>query len=206
MNRQALDEIIRDPDRATRRFEHPSFGDLTLRLLTHRDAEVFGRYLDALDPVANRMFGPHPLTRAAAAEICAALDYTKALRQLVITSAGEAVSYIILLPLVSADSVRRYKEYGIELTNETDCSFAPSVADACKGRGLGGAATPLVMDLAVTLGFRRMVLSGGTRASNKPGIGLYRKVGFRQVGEFDVDVPAEGRIHCLDMILELRRV
>ena len=78
----------------------------------------------------------------------------------------------------------RYSQAGIPLDPNTDCSLAPSVADAFQGQGLGSLLMQHVFSMARRLGYRRMVLVGGTQGRNQRAIHFYRKHGFRTIGIF----------------------
>lgn len=73
------------------------------------------------------------------------------------------------------------------------------MADAYQSRGVGSAMMPSILETVRRLGYRRMVLSGGTRAENHRAIRFYEKNGFRKVGDFK----SGGDIDNHDMILEL---
>lgn len=204
---ERLTEIRRDPRNATERFSHPGIGRLVLRPLAADDAEAFGRYLEALGPESRRRFGPHPHTMAEARRLCGELDRSEALRLLVLREGeAEAVGYFILYPGVRPAEEKRYAGYGIALQGETDCTFAPSIADVCQGQGLGSAVMAHILDLVRALGFSRVVLSGGTQATNDRAIGYYEKFGFRRVGSFETDSATHGRLNNHDMMMILPAV
>ena len=206
MNRERLEQIALDPNSATRSFHHEPAGPLTMRLLTAGDAEAFGHYLEELGPETRRRFGPHPHTMAAAEALCGEIDHAKALRLLVEADAPSAdgiVGYFIVYPRVNPAESKRFEGHGQPLDSETDCTFAPSLADACQGKGLGSAATVLILELARELGFERMVLSGGTQADNDRAIRYYRKVGFQTAGSFETNAEQYGPMSNYDMILML---
>ena len=207
MNRERLEQIALDPNSVTRSFHHEPAGPLTMRLLTAGDAAAFGHYLEGLGPETRRRFGPHPHTLAAAEALCSQIDHAKALRLLVAADAPSAdgiVGYFILYPHVNPAEIKRYEGYGLPLDIETDCTFAPSLADAYQGRGIGSAVMVLIHELARDLGFRRMVLSGGTQAGNDRAIRYYRKVGFHMAGSFETNTEQYGPMNNYDMILMLR--
>ncbi len=160
-------------------------------MVRQEDAPILGRYFEGLSEATRQRFGPHPFTVAEAQKLCAEIDYARLLRLIAVTgdSGQERVIAYFILTLPVRDSERnRYTAYGIGLEDGRDCTFAPSVADAYQDRGLGSALMPRILDLARRLGFRRMVLQGGTQAANLRGIHFYEKFGFRRVGSFQTKV------------------
>jgi ribosomal protein S18 acetylase RimI-like enzyme len=73
------------------------------------------------------------------------------------------------------------------------------VSDEFQNRGLGSLMMKHVIAVARRLGRRRMILSGGTQATNARAIHFYQKHGFRKVGEFETP-----GMNNFDMVLELR--
>ncbi|MFH1566562.1 MAG: GNAT family N-acetyltransferase [Gemmatimonadota bacterium] len=113
-------------------------------------------------------------------------------------------AYFILVLGVRDGEVKRYRDLGIDLDPAATCTFAPVVADALQGRGVGSALVTPVFDAARRLGFTCCVLMGGTRAINHRAIRFYEKAGFRKVGDF-VTKAADGTpIDNQDMVMELR--
>jgi GNAT superfamily N-acetyltransferase len=95
------------------------------------------------------------------------------------------VAYVILRLGVTGGERRRYAARGQAVWPETDCTVAPSVADAYQGQGLGTRLMRLTCDLARGLGRRRMLLMGGTLADNARAVALYWRLGFETVGAFE---------------------
>jgi RimJ/RimL family protein N-acetyltransferase len=189
---------------AATRFEHPQVGRVVLRRLRPGDAEVFGRYLEGLGAESRRRFAPHPHTMAEARRICGEPATSGALRFLVLREAdGEAAGYFILYPGARPAEIKRYAEYGIPLDSKSDCTFAPSVADAWQGKGLGSAVMTILLGMVRELGFGRVVLSGGTQATNRRAIRYYEKFGFRKVGSFQTESKDSGRLDNHDMMMIL---
>ena len=204
MNDERLRQIRQNPLSEAIRFQHASTGALVLRLLMQGDAEPFGRYLEDLGEESRRRFGPHPHTMAEARKICGEIAESETLRFLVLREdSAEALGYYILHPGVRPSEINRYAGYGIPLCGQTDCTFAPSIADRHQSRGLGSVVMPLVLDLVRDLGFTRVLLGGGAQATNARAIGYYTKFGFRVVGSFETNTEAYGRLDNHDMMMIL---
>jgi GNAT superfamily N-acetyltransferase len=175
---------------------------VVLRALTSSDAQTLGDYFLSLWAETKRRYGPHPFDRATAEALCAAVDPSSILRLLgTVQGAGgeQIIAYFILILGIREDDAHRYDKLGIPLNAETDCTLAPSVADAYQSKGLGSLVMQHLLDVARCMGRQRMVLWGGTQATNDRGIHFYHKHGFRTVGEFE-EPPG---FNNYDMILDL---
>ena len=171
---------------------------MILRLLEPGDADAFGTYLEALSEESRNRFGPHPHTMEEAVKLCSEIDISKYMRFIALADDRLVIAYLILIPGVSDPTKKRYQGYGCELDGDSDCTFAPSVADEYQDRGLGTVLFGEVREVAQELGFQRMVLSGGVQVPNLRGVHYYEKLGFKKVGEFTT------RVENLDMMLEMR--
>ncbi len=199
---------IRKPESLlTITIDHERLGRLTLRPLRPCDSALFGQFLDGLGEHTRNMFGPHPLDSAEAGKICDSLNQSDDIRLILVdedsASDGEIIGYFIIYLRVRPSEIERYAEIGIELSDETDCTFAPCLADAVQGMGIGALVMDHIVDIVRSLGFRRMVLSGGTQSLNRAGRAFYLKVGFREVREFVTRHKTRGRIDNIDMMLEI---
>ena len=88
--------------------------------------------------------------------------------------------------------------WGWILHDETDCTLAPSVADAYQSQGLGSLMMQHLLGLLPRLGRQRMLLWGGVRADNPRAVHFYTKFGFQRVGDFEA-----GGTNNYDMIADL---
>lgn len=172
---------------------------LTLRPLRPDDAERLDRYFDGLSPQTRRWFAPHDFTPQAARTLCAAVGADDTLRLVAATEGPEPqiVAYFILQFGVRVADAARFQSYGLPLSGQTDCSLAPSVADAYQGAGLGSAMMRHAIDLARRAGKTRMVLFGGVNIENARAMHFYERSGFRTVATFGA------RGEKRDMILDL---
>ena len=189
-------QISQAPDCLSRTLSFSDGETFEFRVLQPNDGSLVGRYFESLSAETRTKFGPHPLTMDAGHTLCSELNYDRELR-LIAIHRGEAIAYFILILGVRENSVNRYREFGIDLSTDTDCTFAPSVADTYQNKGLGSILLPEVLEIASALNFSRMILSGGTRDTNHRAIHFYEKFGFRKVGSFETTVLNH------DMILEL---
>lgn len=174
---------------------------LHMRALASGDAVLLGDYLSGLSGQTRSFWGPHRFDHATANAICAGLANDPVLR-LVGSLEGEGgalAAYFLLHLGVRESDGKRYAALGIPLHPSTDASLAPSVADRCQNRGVGGVMMAHTAAVARRLGRERIVLWDGVQARNARGIRFYRRSGFEKVGEFATDIPNH------DMILRLFR-
>jgi ribosomal protein S18 acetylase RimI-like enzyme len=180
--------ILADPDLASFGLDHPTLGRLCSRPLQRTEAALLGAYFAGLSPETRRRFAPHPFDQATADALCLRPS-PDVLRLVAVPAEGAAsapfLAYVILRLGVTGGERRRFAARGQPLWPESDCTVAPSVADACQGQGLGTRLMALVCDLARQLGRRRMLLMGGTQADNARAVALYRRLGFQTAGEFE---------------------
>jgi GNAT superfamily N-acetyltransferase len=166
------------------------------------DALILGDYFLGLTDETKRRYGPHRFDRETAQMLCTSTDPAQTLRMIATIGEGNAeqvIGYIILILGIREDDAKRYEQLGIPLNADTDCTLAPSVADAHQSRGLGSICMKHLISVARRVGRKRMVLWGGTQATNYRAVHFYEKHGFRTVGFFEE--PPGFNNH--DMIMEL---
>jgi GNAT superfamily N-acetyltransferase len=198
-------------------FRLPSGLPVTYRPLEAGDAAILGAYFLGLSEETKRRYGPHPFDQAAADRLTAAIDYHDTIRLIATicpprdaspAAPGEqqtteqVIAYFIFVPGVLEADQARYSGLGLPLDLHSDCTIAPSVADACQNSGLGSLLMRRTVEIARNLGRRRMVLMGGVQAVNERGIHFYQKHGFRTVGAFE---NPPGFLNY-DMILDLENL
>ena len=172
-----------------------------LRPLRRDDAPRLGQYFIHLSAATRRVYAPHAFDQETADQICATLDSSQALRLLAVLGTGEAeqiIGYFILVFQVHEGDRQRYERLGITLDQDSDCTLAPSVADAHQSAGLGSIMLEHLRWIARSCGRRRMVLWGGVRQDNPRAVHFYRKFGFEEKGEF-----MAGGVNNYDMIAQL---
>lgn len=204
MNQNAITpaNIAANPMVISKMVELRSGESAMVRPLTHSDAKALGIYFLSLSADTKRRYGPHPFDQATADKLCAGNNYVDTLRMLATVGQADAehiIAYFILVLGVGEDDVARYSQVGILLQSATDCTLAPSIADAYLNKGTGSIVMQHVLETARRLGKQRMVLMGGVQATNNRAKHFYEKHGFRWVGDFES--PSGFNNH--DMILDL---
>lgn len=143
-------------------------------------------YLQQLSPATRKRFGPHPFDEAAILRFYAdPFDVWGFLAKSAET--GAIVAYAPVKRGYLEHDRLRLEAYGLSLNQHTDCTFAPSVADAWQGLGLGGQLFDFIQTELQVCGIQRMILWGGVQASNVPALRFYEKMGFRVLGAFEYE-------------------
>lgn len=194
-------DIDANPASIARSVQLASGEAVRLRPLQRGDAGILGPYFLGLSAATRRFYGPHAFDQETADQICAGLDSSQALRLLATRGSGaaeEVIGSFILVFGVHEGDRKRYEQLGIGLDATTDCTLAPSVADAYQSAGLGSIMLDHLRRIARDCGRTRMVLWGGVRQDNPRAVHFYRKFGFEEKGQFMV-----GEINNYDMIAPL---
>ena len=155
---------------------------LLLRKLGQSDQENLFRYLQNLSLNTKNRFGPHPFERDAIREFYANPAHLGYIA--VDTETSEIIAYSIIKKGFLEHDHSRLSSYGLVPDHLTDCTFAPSVADAWQGCGVGTLLFNLILDELRTTDVRRIILWGGVQAENENAIKFYEKHGFRTLGHF----------------------
>lgn len=173
------------------------------RPLAKTDGVLLADYLQGLSPETQAKYHPHDFTAEVAHQLVAQVGDDLSLRLVGVSGAGDIpriIAYFIVHRAISEADQKRYAGYGVALQPDTDCQFAPSVADAYQGTGLGSRLMPLCQEIVRGQGFRRMLLWGGVYISNRQAIRFYAKNGFQVVGRF---TPGGGKEDRYDMLASL---
>lgn len=162
---------------------------ISIRLLEPADAPELTAYFNDLSEQTKRYFAPHSFIEETVRHICQTLNPNEIVR-LIATPVDEPkiIAYVLLLSGATPSDRARYDALGIPVNPETDCSMAPSIADAYQSRGLGNHLMNTVLTIARSMHKQRIILWGGVQARNERAIQYYRKYGFVDVGQFENDV------------------
>jgi GNAT superfamily N-acetyltransferase len=165
------------------RFQTKNNKTITIRKLQSTDLENLSYYLQNLSEESKKRFGPHPF------DLQPVIEFYKEpnIHQAYIgenPDAQEIIAYsIIKFGILEAD-FQRYLSYGIELNHQTDCEFAPSVADAWQSCGIGNAMFQFILEELKKTAIQRIILWGGVQADNEKAVQYYLKHGFQNMGLF----------------------
>jgi GNAT superfamily N-acetyltransferase len=154
-----------------------------LRRLSPEDFGILYDYLQNLSAESKKRFGPHSFERQAIADF-----YQHSEEHLgyvaIDNTTHEIIAYAILKIGFFEHDRFRLEGCGLKLDSRTDCNYAPSVADAWQGCGLGNAMFQQIKSDLSAKGIRRMILWGGVQSDNEKAIRFYRKNGFQTLGTF----------------------
>lgn len=98
---------------------------------------------------------------------------------------GEVIAYAVLKRGFLEHDRQRLRSYGFEPDAETDCTYAPSVADSWQSCGVGGELFRFILSELKISNIQRIILWGGVQADNEKAVNFYLKFGFRTLGEFE---------------------
>jgi diamine N-acetyltransferase len=169
------------------------FRKAALRRFTEADFDGLHAYLQRLSPESKSRFGPHPYDKQA---IRAFYQVPNAPWGYVAedSNTNEIVAYSIIKPGFLPKDGARLVSYGLLLNAETDCTFAPSVADEWQSCGLGNLLFRFILADVQAAHFERIILWGGVQSANQRAVNYYQKHGFVTVGQF------QNEVHNFDMI------
>lgn len=156
---------------------------LLLRFAT-TDTNLLFQYLQNLSSDTKKRFGPHPFDKQSIRDFFR--PDTSNRGYIALDSQNQIiVAYSIIKIGVLAHDLPRLQSYGIRPDEKTDATFAPSVADAWQGQGLGKKMLQFVLDdLRDDTEVKRLILWGGVQADNKQAVRFYENNGFRMLGAF----------------------
>jgi len=155
-----------------------------LRRLAMGDVDKLLIYLEQLSAETKRRFGPHQFDKQSIADLYTAreacLGYIATVGE-----AGEIVAYSIIKPGYLEHDSYRLRSYGFTPHSETDCTFAPSVADAWQSQGVGDRLFHFILADLKSIGIKRIILWGGVQRDNSKAVNFYKKHGFQTLGKFE---------------------
>jgi diamine N-acetyltransferase len=173
-----------------------NFRQIILRSVIPEDLDDLYGYFSRLSSGTLRRFGPHPFDRKSLSDIYESQGNMLGYIALeAVTS--EIIAYTVVKPGYLEHDCPRLRSYGLTLDKLTDCTLAPSVADAWQGKGVGSSLFDFILADLKKRGLKRVILWGGVQSDNLAAVGFYRKKGFRELGQF------EYQGWNLDMILDV---
>jgi len=169
---------------------------LMLSKLCPDNFDCLTEYLQRLSTETKSKFGPHPFDK----ESVLKFYENENLHAGYIASEVETqkiIAYAIIKPGYLEHDSFRLQAYGLKLSAVTDCTFAPSVADAWQSQGVGESLFRFILKALHSTEIKRIILWGGVQSTNEKAVNFYKKHGFRKLGEFEYNGPN------YDMIMEI---
>ena len=167
-----------------------------LRRLCDSDTGHLCDYLQGLGAVTKSRFGPHGFDKQSI------LDFYKQPNEYLgyigaDVLSGTIIAYSVLkIGYLQHDSFR-LQSYGLVPDHQTDCTYAPSVADLWQSCGVGNALFRYLLSDLQSKGIKRIILWGGVQSDNGKAISFYLKNGFKRLGRFEYNGSND------DMMLEI---
>jgi diamine N-acetyltransferase len=156
---------------------------VSLGYLDRIDIDQLVKYLQQLSPETKSRFGPHPFQKEAIQEF-----YTSSTKYTGYVATYAENNSIIAYSIVKHGHLEhdrnRLTSYGLTLHENTDCTFAPSVADGWQGLGVGNAMLQFIISDLKIRGIDRIILWGGVQGDNQKAVNYYLKNGFTILGQF----------------------
>ncbi len=155
---------------------------ILIRQLIPTDGDRLYQYLLQLLPETKQRFGPHLYDKNSINAFHTIEAHTAYIALELET--GTVIAYSILKKGFLDHDHPRLVSYGLLPDHATDCTFAPSVADAWQSQGVGNAMFQYILPLVQAEGYRRVLLWGGVQADNFKALNFYQMLGFRTLGSF----------------------
>jgi diamine N-acetyltransferase len=194
-----LEAVAAEPGMITSTFVLLSGERVIFRPLLPADVDRLTHFLENLSPQTRRFWSHPSYDRVTAQTLCDAIGRYDKLRLVAVSEDERIIAlFEFSMDLVESD-IERFRGYGIELHNETDCRFGPCVADDYQGTGLGRILFPPTVEIARRFGQQRILLWGGVFVENERAIRYYERLRFQRIGEFIKDAGP-----CYDMIYRIR--
>jgi diamine N-acetyltransferase len=157
---------------------------IKLTNLTPADYSKLAGYLQQLSAATKKRFGPHLFDEQSI------IDFYKNAGDITGYTAYDIetekmIAYAVIKTGYLLHDSTRLQSYGLSLSNKTDCTLAPSVADAWQGCGVGNALFQYILPQLKHAGILRIILWGGVQADNERAVNYYTKNGFKILGSFD---------------------
>lgn len=145
--------------------------------------KILRSYLGALSIETRQRFGPHAFDPAS----IESFYKDKNNEGYILTPDNEntVISYATLRKGFLLHNHARLSSYGITLNQETDYTYAPSVADAWQGRGVGKQMFNDIITQIRSQGAKRVFLWGGVQNENQRAVRYYERLGFQTLGYFE---------------------
>jgi GNAT superfamily N-acetyltransferase len=155
-----------------------------LSRLRQDDYDKLLEYLRNLGHDTIRRFGPHPFDRQSIIDLYE--NYGSYIGYIACDNdSSEIIAYtIVKIGYLEHDS-SRLQSYGLTLDNDTDCTYAPSVADCWQSQGVGNSLFSFILNDLKKYGIKRIILWGGVQCDNNKAVNFYLKNDFRIPGQFE---------------------
>lgn len=155
-----------------------------VRLLESSDNEKLFEYFDQhFSKESRSRFGPHAFDKETIDAICQNPD-EEIMRYVAIDEEKNIVAYMLIKQGMIEWDEKRYATRGQSYDHNTSVTFAPSVADAWQGSGVGSLMNNLIEEDLKRRGVKKIILWGGVQATNEKAVNFYKKLGYQYIASF----------------------
>jgi len=156
--------------------------EIEFKKLDNSEFNELSNYLNGLSEETKKRFGPHRYDNEAVRSFYEDSTNTG---YIALDKDEKIIAYSILRLGFLVHDQARLESYGLTLSQETDCTFAPSVADAWQSIGIGHSMLKYILENLTGRQAKRIILWGGVQCSNTKAINFYKSRGFRELGQFE---------------------
>ena len=156
---------------------------ISLNNLSSNDLDHLADYLHQLSHDTKKRFSPHGFDMQSLIDIYTRSDkyhgyIAREMEENII------VAYSIIKIGYLEHDRERLASYGVKPDENTDSTFAPSVADKWQGMGIGNQLLQFIISDIKSKQINRIILWGGVQMDNENAVNYYLKNGFKILGHF----------------------
>ncbi|MEM8896085.1 MAG: GNAT family N-acetyltransferase [Bacteroidota bacterium] len=155
--------------------------DVPISPITPSDYSAVEKYYAMLGESTKKRFAPHAFNRNTLHYL---FESTSIHWAYLAKVAKSIIGYAVLRRGIPDHDLPRMDAYGLTC-DQSDCLFAPSIADHWQNKGIGHRIFETVLDNLPTRGIKRVFLWGGVQATNHQAVRYYDKLGFQELGSFE---------------------
>lgn len=168
---------------------------ISLRQVTPADYSAISLFLEGLSDDSKSRFAPHRFDVLSITEFYSEHQIYGFVAENL--SCSEVIAYVVVKRGFWAHDEFRYIGYGLIMSQQSDATLAPAVADIYHGSGVGYELLKFAVAYLRTEKIERVFLWGGVQDNNQKAIRFYERNGFTTLGGF------EYHGYNYDMVFEL---
>ena len=157
----------------------------TCRVWELNDLPNLLAYLKHFDPETILRFGPHPFTLETLIHLFHSAEYKGFL--LIEHQSTYIVGYAIVKLGYFEHDRMRFNSYSFFPDHPYTAMYAPSLASEWRNKGWGKTLWQTALACLKQMGIRQVLLWGGVQENNLPALTYYQKMGFEQLGRFEMN-------------------
>jgi diamine N-acetyltransferase len=169
--------------------------NIKVRKLISSDFDALLFYLQHLSPETKSRFGPHSFDFDSVIQFYNRTDVTGFVA--IETIYNTIIGYSIIKDGILYFETERLYKYEYPDIHNNSCTYAPSVADAWQGKGIGKLMFEHIVNDCQQKFIKRIILWGGVQSTNNKALHFYKRLGFVVLGEFEYNGLNQ------DMLLEI---